>query len=125
MPVMLLKKFDEVQQVGAVERAMNEWKKFFKIRWAVIQYEIMGSIFHQVHQFHGLVDNGGTIAPCENSSKKSGDFDVLFFSKAMWNTDRIFLNEKRPIVFGDFFIQQYVKRFDYFLRFDVGGWGAL
>ena len=58
----------------------------------------MWSIIHQLHQLFGFVDDGCPVAPGKNSSKKTGDFYILFFCKEMRNGNGVIFNKRRLIV---------------------------
>jgi hypothetical protein len=57
---------------------------------------------HQLHQLFAFVDDGSTITPSKNGSKKTCNFYVLFFSEKMWNANRVVFDERRFIVLIDF-----------------------
>ena len=104
--VMLMKKADEVQEVGCIESAMPKGKQALEIFIGMIKTKLVGRVVHQRQQFPRLIDNHDAIAPGENGCKKSSDLYVLPCAKHMRNAHRIICYECRAIVFENLLIKK-------------------
>jgi len=54
-----------------------------------LQDELIGSIVHGSHQFVAGTDDAFPGAPGKDGGKKSSNFNILLYSKPVWNTNGI------------------------------------
>jgi hypothetical protein len=103
---MCVKKMNEIKKIIGIESAVLETFEPPQIGRLVMPHKIVRRHIHALHQFATFLNNGGAIAPGKNGSKKSGYFNVLFFSEQVGNTNRIGSNERRLIVRINLFVQK-------------------
>ena len=96
--IMMVQQPDKMQQICRVESSVFEGQQAFQVSVFVVNNELVWRLIHQCHQFIAFVDDGGTVTPGKNGSKKSCYFDVSFLAKTMRNRNRIFFNEPLLVV---------------------------
>jgi len=100
----------KVQQVSIIEGPVLKPEQAFKILILVVLHEIIGCMIHTRKKLIALVNDGFALAPSQNCRNECGNFDVLFYRKLVWNTDRVIGDESWPVVFSSLYIQ---KLFDF------------
>lgn len=73
---------------------------FNEIKWRVI---------HTIHQFIGFPDDGGSVTPGKDGSKKTGDFNILPFAETVRHGNGIFRNKRRMVIFKHFLFKKILK----------------
>lgn len=106
---MFVQELDKVKQVGIIKRAMLKIQQTFEIGVVMVFYEVVRCIIHSRHQLFALVDDDCPVAPGEDGSKQASYFYVLFFSIGMWNTNRIIIDKRWPVVLFYFFIEKFYE----------------
>ena len=63
--VVELQKFYEVQQIGIVKGAVYKTQKAFSILGLMVYNKIVWSPIHKLHEVVQIVDDGGSLSPCQ------------------------------------------------------------
>ena len=71
--------------------------------------EIKWCVIHSFQQFIGFPDDGGSVAPCKNGSKKACDFNILQIAVPMWHGNWILRNKRRMVIFNHFHFKKTLK----------------
>jgi hypothetical protein len=71
--------------------------------------EIKWCLIHFFQQFIGFPDDGGSVTPGKNGSKKTGDFNILHIAEPMWHGNRIIRNKRRMVIFKHFLFEKILK----------------
>jgi len=72
----------------------------------MMQDKLVWVVIHSQQKVFAFFDNRHTLAPCKYRSKKTGNFDVLFFAISMWYDNRIRFDECGLIESLHFFVQE-------------------
>src|SRR5215208_5626893 len=99
-------KQNKIQDISNSESAVPELKQPLQVSFGMSNYKLMRGIVHKLYQPCCFIDNSGAVAPGENRSKERRDLNILFFSKSVWNRDRIVFNKRRLIIFINLPVQK-------------------
>ena len=103
--IVILQKMNEIQKVGSIEGTVRKSEEILEVGLPVVQDKIVRCIIHPAHQLAAVVDDAGTVSPCEHGREEPGDFHILLFTERVGNANRIFFNKRRLVVQPKFLIQ--------------------
>ncbi len=112
LPIVIVQKMHEVQQVGIVEGAVFKTQQSLKIIIGMVQHKVVRCIVHTPQQLRAFVNDNGAIAPGKNSSKKSGNLYVLQLAKLVRYYNGIIFYKRWPVVLLHFVVKKIFKLVD-------------
>ena len=101
---MMFEERNKIQQISIVESPVFKIKQPAQVIVAMPDHKIIGIIIHAFEQVGTLVNDSFPLAPSQNCRKKCGNFDILFFSKTVGNTDWIVNDEIGLVILRNFLI---------------------
>lgn len=72
----------------------------------MVGYKVMWCLIHSGKQVVAFIDDYGSVTPCKNGSKKSRNFNVLLFGKAVGDADGIIFNKRGFVVLFNFTVKE-------------------
>src|SRR5690606_35709439 len=96
----------KIEGIRGLKGPVSESLQTLKIPIGVVEYKIVGSIFHQLHQLAGLADNGFPQSPGEYRAKQARYFNIRLFGKLMGYRNRIVVYKRLLFIKRYFMIEQ-------------------
>lgn len=72
----------------------------------MVNAKFIGLHIHSFHQLEGFLDDGSSIAPGKDGSKKASYFNICWLGKKVRDGNGVIGNKKRLIVFINLFIKK-------------------